>query len=146
MGAEDYSSAGWYFTKLFDEHGPCSSQFIDHMPIVNNLFPHIDGCAVYIQGDFYYIDRTDDTRAKTARSQQKYLPASAPLTSPRNRLHITCHYSNGPKGPETLDSGYTLRPDSRYKPILRYAFSPCASYSAFSSSLRLPWSPSSGQP
>ena len=56
---------------LADEHGATLGERVDDVPVVNDLFAHVDGCSVLVQGAFDGLDRTVDARAVTARLGQQ---------------------------------------------------------------------------
>src|SRR5207237_3720734 len=93
VGAEHRQRALRHLGQLLDEDRAFGLQAVDHMLVVDDLMPDIDGPPVLLESSIDDVDRPDDARAETARLSQHdshdMLPSRGPRATSRTTIrHI----------------------------------------------------------
>ena len=70
MGAEYRDRQRRYFAQILDEDGALVLQAFDHVFIMDDLVPHIDRRAVFLERAFHDLDRAHDAGAEATRLRQ----------------------------------------------------------------------------
>src|SRR5215510_8285101 len=73
MCAEDGDRAGGHFRQMFDEARALGAQTLNHMAVVHDFVPNVDGRPEPRQRLLDDIDRADDTGAEAARLREDHV-------------------------------------------------------------------------
>ncbi len=75
MGRKDNRAAIRHFVQFLHEYRAKAAQSVDHIAIVHDFMPNIDGRAKSLDRQFDNLDGSVDARAKTARRGNQHMEA-----------------------------------------------------------------------
>src|SRR3954451_22654395 len=91
MGLENNARAFGDFVQFFHENGAGAAQLIYHVPVMDDLFAHVDRRSIEVERDLHYVDCAYYSSAEPTRFQQDNLLLVA-VQAHKNSLSITNTY------------------------------------------------------
>ena len=94
MGTIDRTLTGGDLVELFDKDRTFLLELLNHVPVVDDLFPHVNRRAKGLQGDLDDVNCAHDACTEASWSQQDNFLLGGRYGSCRNRHRKSFNYSN----------------------------------------------------